>query len=70
MLDVEAIKNGRAARGLTQTEAASLAGWRGPQTWSLIESGATTNINLITLERIAKVLRVSPCSLLTCRDKS
>jgi len=55
-LDVEKIKLLRERRGLSQEDAARLAGLAGKQRWNKIEKGLVPNITLATLEAIAKAL--------------
>jgi transcriptional regulator with XRE-family HTH domain len=63
-LDIEKIKTLRERAGLSQAEAAAKAGLKTRQRWHQIESGTITNIELDTLERIAKALGVKAKDLL------
>jgi transcriptional regulator with XRE-family HTH domain len=63
-LDVAKIKALREKLGLSQEQAAQKAGFRGRQAWSNIESGQQGNPQLMTIERIAKVLGVKAKDLL------
>jgi transcriptional regulator with XRE-family HTH domain len=63
-LDFERIKELREGRGLTQEEAAKLAGLGTRQRWNDLEAGRRLNIELDTLERIAKALGVKARDLL------
>lgn len=64
-LDCAKIKKLRKRLGLSQEDAAQLAGFKaGRQAWYNVESGARTNIKLNTLEAIARVLKVPPGDLL------
>lgn len=56
MLDTTKIRKLRERAGLTQDEAAAAAGFTGRQGWNNIETGKRDNIELATLNRIAKVL--------------
>jgi transcriptional regulator with XRE-family HTH domain len=65
MLDCGKVRKIREALGLTQVEAANLAGLKsGRQQWNDIESGRRANIQLDTLGRIAAALKVDPAELL------
>lgn len=64
VLDTEKIKSLRERVGLSQDAAAKAAGYSGRQWWHNIESGQQTNIELATLNRIAKVLNTKAKSLL------
>jgi DNA-binding Xre family transcriptional regulator len=63
MLDIAKIKSRREKLGITQTDAAAKAGMS-RQRWNDIESGRKTNIELETLDAIAKVLECKPKDLL------
>ena len=60
MIDVEKIKAKREKLGLSQASAAEAAGFT-RQRWNDIETGRKLNIEMATLEAIARVLK--------CRDK-
>ena len=64
ILNFEKIKALRERRGLSQEEAARLAGFSGRQRWNDIENGYRTNVELDTLERIARALNVGAAELL------
>lgn len=64
-VDFVKIKTLRESRGLSQEEAATLAGLSGKQAWNAIERGRKPGISVDTLEKIAKALRCSPAELLT-----
>jgi transcriptional regulator with XRE-family HTH domain len=63
------IRSLREGCGLTQEQAAKGARMSGKQHWSNIESGRqkSRSISVELLERIASVLNVSPCDLLSPR---
>jgi transcriptional regulator with XRE-family HTH domain len=63
-LDFGKIKQIRERLGLTQEEAAKKAGFSNRQYWNNIESGRRTNIELNTLDAIARALKVSAKDLL------
>lgn len=63
-MDTAKLKKLRERRGLSQEDAARLAGLRGRQVWYMIESGRRTNLTLATLESIAKALGVKASDLL------
>jgi len=63
-LDTDKIRAIRENLKLSQAEAARRAGMKNRQAWHLIESGLRTNIELDTLERLAKALQVKPADLL------
>lgn len=63
-LDVEKMRKLREKLGLTQDDAAKRAGLKGRQAWNNIESGRRPNLQLQTLERIAKALGVKAADLL------
>jgi len=64
MLDVAKIRKLREAAGLSQDDAAKRAGLASRQRWHQIEGGSSINIELDTLERIAKALGVKGKDLL------
>ena len=64
-LDTEKIRKLRERAGLSQAEAAERAGFTTRQRWHQIESGAVPNIELDTLERVAKAVGVKARDLLT-----
>lgn len=64
LLDTAKVKAAREGRGLSQAEAATLAGLSGRSRWSEIESGRLSNVTLETLEKIAKALGVKAKDLL------
>lgn len=69
MLNCDKIREIRERMGLTQTEAAKRAGFKGgdqggKQQWYLIESGRRSDIVLSTLDKIAKALGISAKELL------
>ena len=64
ILNHERIGELRKARGLTQEEAAKLAGLGTRARWNDVEQGRRTNITMETLEKIAKALKVEPSDLL------
>ena len=64
LLDYKKIRRLREQARLSQAEAATKAGLGTRQRWHGIESGASTNIELDTLERIAKALGVKAKDLL------
>lgn len=63
MLDIEKIKSRRERVKLSQSQAAEAAGIS-RQRWNDIESGRKTNIELETLDAIAKALECKPKDLL------
>lgn len=63
-LDVEKIRKLREKAGLSQSAAADRAGLKTRQRWHQIESGAIANIELDTLERVAKAVGVKAKDLL------
>lgn len=63
-LDHAKIKALREQLGLSQEEAAQRAGLKTRQAWNNIESGSRPNLQLHTLERIAKALGVKARDLL------
>jgi len=69
MLDCERMRQLRLKQGLTQHEAAELAGMHQRQNWSNIENGHETNLTLEKLDRIAAALGVDPCELLLSGGK-
>lgn len=64
ILDTGKIRGLREQAGLTQQQAAEKAGLESRQRWHQIESGSTPNIELDTLDRIAKALGVKAKDLL------
>jgi transcriptional regulator with XRE-family HTH domain len=64
-LDIEKIRKLRERAGLSQGQAAEKAGLKTRQRWHQIESGAVRNIELDTLERVAKAIGVKARDLLT-----
>jgi len=64
ILNCMKIKELREGRGLSQEEAAKLAGIGGRQQWNDVESGRRVNLTLDTLERVAKALNAKPRDLL------
>jgi transcriptional regulator with XRE-family HTH domain len=64
LLDTGKIKKLREGARLSQADAAKKAGIGTRQRWHGIESGANTNIELDTLERVAKALGVKAKDLL------
>lgn len=64
ILNHERIKQLRTERGLTQEEAATLAGIGTRARWNDVERGRRPNITMETLEGIAKALKVEPAELL------
>jgi transcriptional regulator with XRE-family HTH domain len=64
ILDTAKIRTLREGRGLSQEEAATLAGLSGRARWSEVESGRLTNITMETLEKMAKALGVKAKELL------
>jgi transcriptional regulator with XRE-family HTH domain len=62
-LDLDKIKALRLKRGLSQEQAAQLAGIAGRQHWNKIETGKISP-SIDTLDRVAKALHVSPRDLL------
>ena len=64
-LDTQKIRQLRDKLGISQEEAARRAGFKsGRQAWHNIESGLRPNIELATLEAIAKALGVKAADLL------
>ena len=63
-IDAEKIERLREGRGLSQEEAARLAGLGGRQKWSDIVAGRRKNVTIETLEKIAKALGVKARDLL------
>jgi transcriptional regulator with XRE-family HTH domain len=63
LLNVEKLRRLREAADLSQAAAASAAGVT-RQRWNDIESGRKTNIELDTLEAIAKAVKAKPKDLL------
>jgi transcriptional regulator with XRE-family HTH domain len=63
-LDIEKVKTLRTKKGLSLEQAAIAAGFKDRQAWHRIESGASANVTLETLENIAKALGVSAKSLI------
>jgi transcriptional regulator with XRE-family HTH domain len=64
ILDTDKIRTLREGRGLSQEEAATLAGLSGRARWSEVESGRLVNITMETLEKMAKALGVKAKELL------
>jgi transcriptional regulator with XRE-family HTH domain len=64
LLDTSRIKELREGRGLSQEEAARIAGVGGRQNWNAIENGRKANITLETLAAVAKALGVKAKELL------
>src|SRR4028118_2337789 len=64
ILNHDRIRHLRTERGLTQAEAATLAGMGNRARWNDVESGRRPNITMVTLEGIAKALKVEPAALL------
>jgi transcriptional regulator with XRE-family HTH domain len=62
-LDRHKIRRLRESRKLSQLDAAILANTT-PQFWSNVETGNRTKINIETLDRMAKALRVKAKDLL------
>jgi transcriptional regulator with XRE-family HTH domain len=56
MLNIEKMKSLREKKGLSQQEAAELAGLKDRQRWNDIESGRKSTITLATLDKIAAAL--------------
>ena len=63
-LDTMKIKQRREKLGLSQEDAARLAGLSSRQRWHHIESGRKPNITIDTLESIAQALQCKPADLL------
>lgn len=63
-LDTQKIKALREKLGLSQEDAARLAGLSSRQRWHHIESGLKANVTVETLESIAKALGVKASDLL------
>jgi transcriptional regulator with XRE-family HTH domain len=63
-LDTEKIRRLRERAGLSQSQAAEKAGMKTRQRWHQIESGTIANIELDTLESIAKALGAKAKDLL------
>jgi transcriptional regulator with XRE-family HTH domain len=63
-LDAAKIRQLREALGLSQVQAAKLAGLPSSQVWSDIERGRRKNLTIESLERVAKALGVSARDLL------
>ena len=63
-LDNAKIRALREERGLSQEEAAKLAGLGGRQQWNDVESGRRPNVTLDTLNKVAKALGVKARDLL------
>ncbi len=63
-LDTAKIKRLREQLGLSQEEAAKLAGLPGRARWSKLEAGAITNPTLKTIEGMARALKVKARDLL------
>jgi transcriptional regulator with XRE-family HTH domain len=63
-LDTEKIRTLREKLGISQQDAADRAGLGTRQRWSNLEAGRFPNIELVTLERIAKALGVKARDLL------
>ncbi|QOV91075.1 helix-turn-helix transcriptional regulator [Humisphaera borealis] len=63
-IDLDKVKALREKRGLTQDEAAKLAGLPNRQKWYQLESGRIANPTIATLEAIAKALGVKARDLL------
>lgn len=63
-LNYKKIEKLRKKLGLTQEDAATMAGLQSRQHWNNIENGRQTNINVKVLEGIAKALGVRPGELL------
>jgi transcriptional regulator with XRE-family HTH domain len=65
MLDHAKIKRLRLKQGLSQGDAAKLAGFKTRQQWSNVERNATGySVSMATLERMAKALGVKARELL------
>jgi len=62
--DTEKMRTLRQELGISMSEAAKRAGFANRQRWYEIESGATTNIKLDTLNAIAAALKVKGRDLL------
>lgn len=63
-LNVEKLKTIREKMGVTKAEAARLANLKSRQHYHMIESGASANITLATLDAIAKAFGVKAKDLL------
>lgn len=63
-LDVDKLRELRIAAELSMAKAAEKAGLGTRQRWQAIESGGATNINLATLEAIARAVGAKPAELL------
>jgi transcriptional regulator with XRE-family HTH domain len=63
-LNIEYIKSRREQLGLSQDEAATLAGFPNRQKWSQYENGRIPDPQLSTLEAIAKALRCGVVKLI------
>jgi transcriptional regulator with XRE-family HTH domain len=63
-VDTVKIRILRESAGLTQDQAARLAGIGDRTRWNAIESGRKKSITVATLERIARALKVKPAELL------
>lgn len=63
ILDIDKIRTAREKLGLSQASAADEAGVT-RQRWNDIEGGRKPNIQLETLEKVAKALKVKPKDLL------
>jgi transcriptional regulator with XRE-family HTH domain len=69
MLDLVKMKKLREDLGLSQREAAELAGMGSGQQWYAVESGTKSNVSLDTLGKIAKALGVDAADLLVKAKK-
>lgn len=63
-LDTAKIRDLREKLGLTQVQAAKLAGLPSAQVWSDVENGRRSNLTIETLERVARALKVKARDLL------
>ncbi len=64
-LDTDKVRALRAKRGLSQSQAATEAGFKTLQAWSGLEIGARADPRLSTVETIARVLGVGVEDILT-----
>lgn len=65
VLNIERIRALREKAGLSQADAAKLAGFNSRASWNHVESGRRANVTLEMLARIAKALKCKPRDLLT-----
>lgn len=67
VVNLREIKRRRVAKGLSLSDAATLAGWKAAQQWANIEYGRRTDPSIKTMVAVAKALGCKVDDLLKSR---